>query len=184
MRQDRVVSEVLGHETVLTPSDLYHKQFRHSVVGGYRPSEVDAYLQRVADVLESLIRQVRELKAAIEDHKEQLEGYHDIEETLRNALAASQKFSESYVEAARRESENMIAAAQIEKDRVMAEAATLPAALAREIGSLRDQRDRLRADMMSILAAHRTMLESQIPAHTGADGGSRPAPPDETEMQA
>jgi len=44
-------------------------------------------LERVADVMESLIQQARELKVQIEDYKVKIEEYRQMEETLRNAVA-------------------------------------------------------------------------------------------------
>ena len=52
MRKDKVVAEVLGDETAITPSDLYHTEFKSAVVGGYDKDEVDSFLERVADATE------------------------------------------------------------------------------------------------------------------------------------
>lgn len=159
MKQDTVVSEMFGEEAVLTPSDLCAKQFHRSAFG-YHAREVDAYLARVADVLESLIRKVRDLKNLQEEYKTEIEEYRQIEATLRNALVTSQKFGENLIESAKREAETLVEAARIEKDRVLTEAAEIPSALAEEITRLQEQRDRLRRELLAILDTHRTLLES------------------------
>ena len=87
-----------------------------------------------------------------------------MQETLRSALAASQKLGESVVESARRDSASMLEAARVEKTRILTQAAKLPIALAQEINQLQQQRDRLRQDMQALLATHRTLLESQTSA--------------------
>lgn len=159
MRKDEVVSKVLGEELALTPSDLYNREFKHVLVGGYEPREVDEYLERVADVLESLINQVRVLRQQQEELRAKLEEYRQMEVTLRNALVTSQKFGENIIESAKREAETITDAAQVEKQRILAQAGQLPPALAEEITQLQELRNRLRADIQSIIATHHALLD-------------------------
>ncbi|MCX5771430.1 MAG: DivIVA domain-containing protein [Candidatus Hydrogenedentes bacterium] len=167
MRENKVVSDVLGKEHVLSPSDVLNYEFSRSLVGGYSASQVDWFLARVADVLENLIQQIRDLKAQLAGQREELDEHRQMEETLRNALVTSQKFGENLIESAKREASLLIEAARLEKSRIDTENARLPILLAQEITHLQDQRDRLRADIRAILAAHEALLE---------DGG-KPAPP-------
>ena len=67
MKANKFVKEVLGEDMVLAPADLLGRRFRRVAFGGYLNAEVDAFLERVADVLEALIRENRELKERIED---------------------------------------------------------------------------------------------------------------------
>ena len=163
MRENKVVSDVLGKEHVLSPSDVLNYDFSRSIVGGYSPNEVDGVLARVADVLENLIQQIRDLKAQLAEQKEEIEKHRQMEETLRNALVTSQKFGENLIEAAKREASLLIEAARIEKARIDNENARLPVLLAQEITHLQDQRDRLRADIRAILASHEALLDNGDP---------------------
>jgi cell division initiation protein len=169
MNRDKVISEILGGETVMSPSDIVNRDFRRKFFGGYESREVDAYLGRIADVLEMTARQVRDLKAQLEDYKAKLDEYRQVEETLRNALVTSQKFGENLIESARREAETLLESAKIERRRIEVEASKLPVALVQEISQLEEQRNRLRFEITSILAAHRDLLDS-IPL---ADGNGR-----------
>ena len=160
MRPDRVVSEVLGGDVPFTPADIIGKRFHRALFGGCQSQEVDGFLERVADVFETLIRQNRELKEQVEEYKGKCEDYHQMQETLRSALVTSQKFGENVVESARREAETIIQSARVEKERMLAQAMKLPTALAQEINQLQQARDRLRKEMTGLLATHRTLLES------------------------
>jgi cell division initiation protein len=160
MRENKVVSDVLGKERVLSPSDVLNCEFSRSILGGYSANDVDSFLARVADVLETLIQQIRDLKAQLAEQKEELDEHRQMEETLRNALVTSQKFGENLIESAKREASLLIEAARLEKSRIDSENARLPVILAREITHLQDQRDRLRADIRAILAAHEALLEN------------------------
>ena len=57
MRKEKLIDEVLGEGAGLTPSDLYNTEFRTNLIGGYDKNEVDAFLERVADQFEVLIRE-------------------------------------------------------------------------------------------------------------------------------
>lgn len=156
MRKDKLVSEVLGDEAVLTPSDMYSQEFGRAAVGGYKPKEVDAFLERVADVVERLNQRVVQLKGQQEESRR-------MEETLRNALVTSQQLGENIIDSAKREADAIIAAAKAQKERATLEADKLPQSLGLEIVRLREQRDRLRGEIQAILAAHAELLAAQPP---------------------
>ena len=67
MRRDKVISEVLGAETILTPSEIYAQRFPKSLVGGYSVESVDEFLHRVADTVELLLDRIQELKEKIDE---------------------------------------------------------------------------------------------------------------------
>lgn len=163
MRKDRVVSEVLGEELAITPSDLYNTEFKNAIMGGYDKQDVDAFLERVADVFESVINQVRELKEELEQQKDKMQAMADMEHTLRNALISAQKYGENIQEAAVREANALLEEARLEKQRAMLSAAELPTELRAEIQELKNERNRLRTDLRAVLAAHSALL-AEIPS--------------------
>lgn len=163
MRKDKVVTEVLGEDLALSPSDVIEKRFRRAVVGGYDRAEVDRFLERTADILEDLIEEVRNLKAVQQEQKQHLEEYRRMEATLRDALIAAQKLSDETLDAARREAAAIIEAAKLQKERMELEARRIPAALMRDIQVLEQQRNRLRIETLAILDAHRQLLDTHIP---------------------
>ena len=158
MKRDKVIREVLGDENAITPSDLCNQPFRRAVFGGYKMDEVDAFLNRAADQLESLLEQLRLLKAQNEEQKGRIEEYRQMEGTLRSALISSQKFGEDTVDAARREAQALVEEARAIQAKAEAEAARLPEALSQEIRLLTDKRERLRAEILAILDTHRALL--------------------------
>jgi cell division initiation protein len=172
MRTDRIVTEVLGGEVTITPADIFGKRFHRALFGGYQGQEVDGFLERVADVLEAVIRENRELKDRIEEYKAKSEDYTQMQETLRSALVTSQKFAENVIESARREAGTIVESGRVEKERILTQATRLPVALAQEINQLQQHRGRLRKEMTALLATHRTLLDSLAPAEEAAGLGS------------
>jgi len=162
MKKDKLVSDVLGEEHAMTPSEVCNRRFRRVAMGGYDVHEVDAYLQRVADALERLINQVKQLKERIQEQSVQLDRFREMEAALRSALASSQKFAQDIVDAAKREADALIEQARLEKARARHEALQLPDSLAGDIRRLKGQRERLRAELLAVLEAHKCLLD-QLP---------------------
>ncbi len=158
MKKDRVVSEMLGEDKALTPSDLYSKEFKTNLMGGYDKDEVEHYLERVADVLESLIKQNRELKERNTELRQEAETFHEMESSLRNALITSQKFHENVLDNARREADAMLEEAKLAKALAITKASKLPELLQSEINTLRAMRDQLRAELRVVLKTHVELL--------------------------
>ncbi len=162
MRTDRVVSEVLGEEHALTPSDLYNAELKTNLFGGYSKNQVDALLERAADVLETLITRNRELKQQNEQQKEAIETFRDMEDSLRSALVSSQKMSENIIASARFQADAMVEEAKLARAQAVFKMEQLPDALRAEMRRLMEQRDRLREDIANILKTHE-MLLGEIP---------------------
>ena len=162
MRKDQIVAEVLGEEHAMNPSDIYHQDFKRAI-RGYATAEVDAFLERMADIFERLIEKVRTLKEKNEEQRTALDTYRDMEDTLRSALVSSQKFGDEVLEAAKREAQAILQEARLAQTKTELEAATIPRKLAQQIHQLEQQRSRLRVEMGAILETHRKLLDSLIP---------------------
>ncbi len=159
MRTDRVVSEVLGEDIALTPSDLYNAELKTSLFGGYSKNQVDALLERAADVLEILVTRNKELKRTNEEQKEELTKLHDMEASLRSALVSSQKMSENIIASARFQADALLAEAKLARAQAVFKMEQLPDALRAEIRRLMEARDLLRADIAAIIKSHESLLE-------------------------
>lgn len=164
MRSKKIVSEVFGDEHALTPSELSHPALRTRLLGGYRKAEVDALLDRAADRLESVLDEVRRLADENEQLAKQVADRRSMEETLRQALMSSQKFSADIIESARREADAIVAEARSKVEETRLESGRLPEALAGEIAALSAQRDRMRREMLASLDAQRRFIESLYPS--------------------
>jgi cell division initiation protein len=160
MRKDKLISEVLGEGGGITPSDLYNTDFRTVFLGGYDKNEVDAFLERVGDQFEMMIREKRNLVAQVEETRERLETFEQTEVALRDALTSAQKYSETLAESARREADALLEEARLSKIRAELEAAELPEALRDEIEALKMTRNRLREDLMAIIETHGALAEN------------------------
>lgn len=154
----------------IVPSELYYTDFRRVLLGGYDRDEVNAFREHVSEMFESLLTQIRELKAQNEKLEKDLVSYNEMEEALRNALKSSQKFSETILDTARREADALLAEASLAYARTQSQLKEMPENLRAEIRELQDARDRCRQDMLSMLNAHRTLLGEIPPAEARGEG--------------
>lgn len=159
MRTDRVVSEVLGEDLALTPSDLYNAEIKTSLLGGYSKNQVDILLERAADVLELLITRNKELKQLTEEQKETVDKLHAMEDTLRSALVNTQKMSENIIDSARFQANALLEEAKLARAQAVFKEEQLPDTLLAEIRRLMEARDLLRDDISAILRSHENLLE-------------------------
>lgn len=167
-RSDKFLAEMLGEESVITPSELCNHELPKKFLGGYKTSETDALLARAADALESLSDQMKLLRESNLALNERLEEHREMESTLRGALMSSQKFSEEILDAARREAQAIVSEAEAQRAEIHLERSQLPDALRGEIRLLEEQRGRLERDLSAVLEAHGKMLEAARVSERGA----------------
>jgi cell division initiation protein len=89
---------------------------------GYKPDEVNAYLEEVADTLASVVRERAELQEKLEVLAEKLEEYRGDEESLRAALIGAQKLGDSVVKEAKSKADAILAEASHKADNIVGDA--------------------------------------------------------------
>ena len=164
MRHDKMVSEVLGQDVALSPSDLMSAEIRGTLFGGYDKAEVEMLLERAANALEQAVSENRRLRQQTEDQREQLVQFKEMEATLRSALISSQKYSETLVNSAKAQADALIEEARLIKTRAQSQMAELPGMLREEIQQLKNLRDRTRQDLEAVLRTHEALLKRVTPA--------------------
>ena len=116
----------------LTPLDIRRNEFNRSL-RGYDREEVESFLTMVADEVEGLIGEHRDLTRRVEELKKDLERYRGIERTLSETLVATQSQADRTRESSERDSEltkreakvradQLVEGARIEAERLVTEA--------------------------------------------------------------
>lgn len=154
---DEVLDGVLGDTPYLTTSDLYSADFR-TRFRGFDKTQVASFLERAADSFETLQRQVVDLRKTVEEQKEEIAAYRDLEKSLSEALASAQKMSENTIEQARREADLIRQEAEQLLESARKRASTMPEEIRDELSHLRAARKRLKADLRAVLDIHSALL--------------------------
>lgn len=145
-------------ETEVGENDLEVTQqpnsvFRRALLGGYKTQDVDQYIERSKEVLDTLIEENKALKVKIDHLREG-------SITIRTALASSLKFSENISDAAKRETKSMLEHSRTSAQRFEDEVSKSNGTLAHEIEAIRSHRDRLTSELSTTLESHIRLLDT------------------------
>ncbi|MCK6526201.1 DivIVA domain-containing protein [Myxococcota bacterium] len=142
----------------IAPIDLAQKTFTQAF-RGYEPQEVNAFLERVREDWEELLKRVRSLETDLAHREREVEALRGQESDLKETLILARKVSADVKANAEREAEAIVAGARLEAGKVEAEWRRRRDALQEEVERLGAIRARHLAAVRSALEVHRTLLE-------------------------
>ena len=101
----------------LTPLDIRRNEFSRSM-RGYNREEVESFLTMVADDVEGLIGEHRDLSRRLEELQKEIDEYREIERTLTETLVAAQKSADDLRESSLRDAELTRREAQVRAEQL------------------------------------------------------------------
>lgn len=104
---------------MLTPNEIANKTFEKTKFSGYRPEDVDVFMQEVASAMAALQAEKNELEAKIEVLADKVEEYRNDEDSLRAALIGAQKLGDNIVKESKNKAELIMRDAQIKAERIV-----------------------------------------------------------------
>ncbi len=147
----------------LTPLDIHHKEFRHSL-RGYAEDEVDQFLDEVADELERLFKENIDLSERIETASQQVRDFQVKENAVNSAIIAAQSAGEDMRQKARAESESVIRDAEIRAKEIIHNALSKKQQIAAELIRIKQAEEEFRARFKNLLDQHqRSVSEVALP---------------------
>src|SRR4029077_11973407 len=105
----------------LTPLEIQKQTFARKLKG-FDPNEVRAYLQMVAEEIESLLKDVDHLSRENVMLREDLDEHNQRERILKDTLLSAQKVSEEVKSNARKEAELIVKDAELLSERLVSQA--------------------------------------------------------------
>jgi cell division initiation protein len=158
----------------ITPQDIHNQEFKRSL-RGYDLDEVDAFLQQVADDLETLIQENQGLKDRAKDLEGKLTEYRRKDEMLEKTLVTAQRMTEDMKDVARRESEVAAAHAKAEAQKIVAEAHKQLVRFSAQIDEMKRYRDAFIINFKAFLDSQYRFL-ADFARSGSAPGAGVPAP--------
>jgi cell division initiation protein len=139
---------------LITPLEVTQREFRQRF-RGLDPAEVKAHLELVAEEIERLTRENRELTARVKALEEQLAGFQEQDRAIRDAVVSAQRIGESTKEAAKREADQIREEARLQAKKLLERANQEAAHLQVKLAELKAQRQaflaRLRLELQAFL---------------------------------
>jgi cell division initiation protein len=142
----------------VTPLDIQQQQFK-TRFRGFDIREVDAFLEQMAETVESLQKENQSLGDEVRRLELEIQGYRKREETFKRALLNSQKVLDQMKNNARRSAELLIAEAEVKAEKILNKAHNRLAQLHEDITELKRQRTQIEVQISSIIEAHSRLLE-------------------------
>jgi cell division initiation protein len=141
----------------VTPLDIQQKRF-HVAFRGYERTEVDAFLDTVREEMETLVREVTELREFHETYNERMREYREREETLKNTMITTHKLAEDIKESSKKEAQLIVKDAEIKYQQTLERAREERLRLESEINDLRRQKHHFLQDMRKMMQMHLEMV--------------------------
>ncbi|GHV54713.1 hypothetical protein FACS1894216_15290 [Synergistales bacterium] len=76
---------------LLTSLDVVNQRFKKVVMGGYDTAEVDDYLDRIAEVLQSYAQRMKDYELSVSEQSSKLLEYDNIKASINDTLLMAQK---------------------------------------------------------------------------------------------
>ena len=141
----------------VTPLDIQQKKFRVTF-RGYERTEVEAFLDVVREEMETLVREVTELREFHETFSERMREYREREETLKNTMITTHKLAEDIKESSKKEAALIVKDAEIKYQQTLERAREEKLRMESEIIELRRQKHHFLQDMRKMIQMHQEMV--------------------------
>jgi cell division initiation protein len=151
---------------------LIKKQEFEKSMRGYNVEEVQAFLNKVSDDLEELLKNIDQLKIENEKLKHELDGFHLIEKKLQDNVLKSEETSFQAIESAKKESREIMKAAELKSEQMIHKAEVKVNELQNSVLKLRQEKDLIIARLRSIIGTQSNLLEGKV-----KDAGEEPKKP-------
>lgn len=179
---------------MLTLNDIINANFRKSSFSGYRPEDVDAFLDLVKESYEQLIKKNIEQKDTITSLKaeneqmvkkievlaERVETYRSEEDEIKNALVSAQKLGDASIREARHKAEIILKDANIKAERIVSGAQAQIGQYERELENLKKSVSDFRSSLLAMYKQHLTLIDA-LPSQK--EEAPKPAAPAEKKQE-
>lgn len=147
----------------LTPLDIHHKEFRHSL-RGYAEDEVDQFLDEVADELERLFKENIDLSERLDVAQNKVNEFEMQRHVINNTLMAAQRSSDEIVSRAGTDAESIKRDADMQAKEIIHNALSKKQQIEGKLVRIKQAEEEFRSSFRSMLEAHlRTMAEIKLP---------------------
>ena len=132
------------------------------VVRGYRPEDVESFMDKIADEFEALAKEKQEIEGQLYILAERIEQYKTEEESIKTTLINAQKLGESIIAESRQKAEAILKDANIRKNDILASAHEEFAMYEENIARIKREVSDFKINVLSMYKEHIESL-SRVP---------------------
>ena len=132
------------------------------VVRGYRPEDVESFMEKIADEFEALAAEKQEIEGQLYVLAERIEQYKSEEESIKATLISAQKLGESIIAESRQKAEAILKDANIRKNDILASAHEEFAMYEENLARIKKETSDFKINVLSMYKEHIESL-SKVP---------------------
>ncbi len=144
----------------ITADEIQHQQFKVRF-RGFDVREVDAYLEKLANIFESLLNENTKQREKIDRLNLESQGYKKREEVFKRAILNSQKVLEQMKLNAQKSAELIVAEAEVNAEKILNQAHNRLAQLHKDIAEMKRQRTQIEVQIRAIIESHTKLLDME-----------------------
>lgn len=145
---------------MLKSEDIANVSFRRANLGGYRPDDVDAFIDQVQLTFDQMRKEREELAQKLDLLAQKVEEYRRDEESIRTTLLNAQKLADASVREAKHKSEVIIKDATIKGEKIVANARYEVEEQQKTIEHLQQEVANFRSRLLAIYKEHLTLIDA------------------------
>lgn len=144
---------------MLTIDEIKNIAFRKAGMGGYKPEDVDEFIDDVIETFEKMKAEKADLLRKLDILATKIEQYRADEETVRNALLSSQKVADQALKEAKDKAAYIIKAAEKKSKKILTEAELATEREKDKYEAVLAETAKLRKEMITLYKRHLSLLE-------------------------
>lgn len=144
---------------MLTIEEIKNIAFRKAGMGGYRPDDVDEFIDDIIATFEQMKAEKADLLRKMDILATKIEQYRTDEETVRNALLSSQKVSDQALKEAKDKATYIIKAAEKKSRKILTEAEMATEREKDKYEAVLAETAKLRKEMIAMYKKHLSLLD-------------------------
>jgi cell division initiation protein len=146
----------------ISPLDIRQQQFTVRLFRGFDQTEVDAFLDDVAEDYEAVLKENTLLKEQLATLEDRSRGLAEREKALQETLVTTQRLVEEMKAAGRREADLLIREAELRGEKVVEAARSEEAKIRGELQTLRRMRRQLIEDLRTTLESYYRLMTAEF----------------------
>lgn len=145
----------------ISPVSIKRQEFAKKM-RGYDPEEVQAFLEKLADDIDELLKENEELNQQVESLNLNLAEFKKIEKNLQDTLLKAQESSTKAIESTKKQSNLIIKEAELKASQIIEKARESANEIRSAVINLREERDLIIAKLKAIVNSQAHLLEMKV----------------------
>lgn len=159
---------------MVTSQEIINKHFDKSKMFGYRPDEVDDFLDSIVKTIQDLENEKQTLQHKIDVLNEKLEEYRENEQSLSTALVGAQKLGDSMVREAHQKADAILKEANYQAEQILYNARRREENQREGLEQIKAEVSDFKSRLINIYRQHIELIR-ELPADEPEDIVSEPA---------